>query len=86
MSTYRKQTATTLKEPVDQHDQEIAAIRKLIVMGMKMLNRNQELIKDNTKQIRALIAAQKRTDAALRSYIERTGVANGHEKRKLDLQ
>jgi hypothetical protein len=76
----------TLKERVDQHDREIAAIRKLIVIGMKMLNRNQEQINDNAKQIRALIVAQRRTDAALRNYIERTGTVNGHGKRKLDLQ
>jgi predicted nucleic acid-binding Zn-ribbon protein len=48
----------TLKQRADQHDREIAAIRKLILTGMKMLNRNQT-------QINQLSAAQKTTEQNL---------------------
>jgi len=77
----------TLKQRVDQHDREIAAIRKLMLTGMKMLNRNQE-------QIHQLVAEGKRTDQRLRQLEEsvkqfvdsmRRG-GNGHTKRKVDLQ
>ena len=70
----------TLKQRVDQHDREIAAIRKLILTGMKMIN--------------SLAASQKRTEAnldrleakveALVDSLRRGG--NGHTKRKVDLQ
>jgi len=50
----------TLKERADLHDREIAAIRKLIITGMKMINRNQE-------QIGELVAEGRRTDQRLRS-------------------
>lgn len=51
-----------------KHDREIAAIRKLIFTGMKMLN--------------ALTASQRETDRQLQSFIRsmRRG-ANGHSKR-----
>ena len=67
----------TPKERVDQHDREIAAIRKLILTGMKMLNRNQE-------QINELRALQKVTELKLQAFIDsihRGG--NGHTKRSL---
>lgn len=74
----------TLKERADLHDREIAAIRKLILTGMKMINRNQE-------QINELVAEGKRTDQRLRSLeasvqqfvdgLRRGG--NGHSKRPL---
>ena len=77
----------TLKERVDQHDREIdlhrrevAAIRKLILTGMKMIN--------------AIAAAQKRNEAAmdrleanLQTLVRTLGRGgNGHAKRKVDLQ
>lgn len=51
-----------------KHDREIAAIRKLIFTGMKMLN--------------ALTASQRETDRQLQSFIRsmQRG-ANGHSKR-----
>jgi hypothetical protein len=77
----------TLKERVDQHEREIdthrreiGAIRKLILMGMKMIN--------------SVAAAQKRNEAVLKrleANIEslansfRRGT-NGHTKRRLVLQ
>ena len=36
--------------------------------------------------IRELAAAQKRTEAALRTYLESRRATNGHTKRKIDLQ
>lgn len=62
-------------EQLSKHDREIAAIRKLILQGMKMLVENQRLVKD-------VAAAQKRTEATLDRFIrslERGGM-NGHHK------
>jgi hypothetical protein len=42
----------TTEEHLSKHDREIAAIRKLILTGMQMLNSNQ-------RQISELIAAQR---------------------------
>jgi hypothetical protein len=44
----------TLKQRIDLHDREIAAIRKLILTGMKMLNRNQEQINQTEKELKLL--------------------------------
>jgi hypothetical protein len=76
----------TAKEHLSKHDREIAAIRKLILVGMKMINRNQEQINRNQQQIGQLIAAQKRTEAALEAFIESRQASNGHSRRKIDLQ
>lgn len=74
----------TLKERADLHDREIAAIRKLILTGMKMINRNQE-------QIDELRALQKVTEqglqdlrASVKEFVDsmRRG-GNGHSKRPL---
>ena len=74
----------TLKERVDRHDREIAAIRKLMLTGMKMLNRNQEQINRNQEQINELRAIQKVTEQKLQAFIDsmRRG-GNGHTKRTL---
>lgn len=65
----------TFKQRIDQHDREIAAIRKLIHSGMKMLVQSQA-------EIRELRASQRETDRQLRAFIRslpRGG--NGHTKR-----
>lgn len=96
----RTRKPVTTREHLAKHDRQIAAIQKLMLTGMKMLNRNQEMarrieeqqrrtdeqLNKLSKEVRELTAAQKRTDAALRDFIERTGVRNGHAKRKVDLQ
>ena len=76
-----------------RHDREIDGIRKLITIGMKMLNRNQEQIKQIGREVTALAVAQRRTEAALqrteaalRGLIESRRGSNGHSKRKIDLQ
>jgi len=66
----------TLKERVDEHDREIAAIRKLLLTGMKMLVRLEQSQK-------RLEAAQKETDRMLKELIRslgRNGGGNGHRK------
>jgi hypothetical protein len=70
----------TLKERVDRHDREIAAIRKLILTGMKLL------VKLEKEHI-ALAAAQRETDRELRAFIRslRSGT-NGRGNRRTDVQ
>jgi Xaa-Pro aminopeptidase len=62
----------TLKARVDKHDREIAAIRKLIHTGMKMLVKLEE-------EVRELAASQRETDRQLQAFIRslRRG-SNGH--------
>ena len=74
-----------LEARVTQHDREIAAIRKLILQGMKMLV-------ENGAQIKAMAAAQRATDKRLDALsitvdrfvrsLERGG-SNGHSKTKI---
>jgi hypothetical protein len=73
--------ATKLEKRVDQHDREIAAIRKVLWQGVKVLAQNQT-------QIKALTAAQRRTEETLNRFIRslERGERNGHGKTKLDLQ
>jgi hypothetical protein len=74
----------TTKEHLSKHDREIAAIRKLILLGMKLINLQQQESLKFRKDLRELQQAQKRTDSALRNFIESR--TNGHTRRKVDLQ
>ncbi len=67
-----------LEARVTQHDREIAAIRKLILQGMKMLV-------ENGAQIKALAAAQRATDKNLDRFIRslERGGSNGHSKTRI---
>ena len=68
----------SLKERVDEHDREIAAIRKLLLAGMKMLVR----LELSQKRLEA---AQKETDRMLKELIRslgRNGGGNGHRRTK----
>lgn len=84
----------TLKQRVDQHDREIAAIRKLVVTGMKMLSRmNDHLdrVDDRLDRVAAsqekLTASQLETDRMLKDLIRSLkGGGNGHAKRKIGIQ
>ena len=67
----------TLKEHVELHDREIAAIRKLILTGMRMLNRNQTQIND----LREMQKATEEKLQALMDSLRRGG--NGHSRRPL---
>ena len=75
------------EKQLDKHDRQIAAILALVKQGMRMLVENRNLMVETRKDIRALAAAQKRTDEELREFIAslRRG-GNGHRKQKLDLQ
>jgi len=68
----------TLKQRVDEHDREIAAIRKLLLQGAKMLVKIQEAQK-------RLEASQEKTDALLQTFLKsmQRGNENGHSKRKI---
>ena len=64
----------TVKQRIDLHDREIAAIRKLILTGMKMLNRNQEQINKNEEQLNRLASEVRALVASMRKS------SNGHFK------
>ena len=69
----------TLKQRVDQHDKQIAAIRNLVHEGMR-------LVIENRKDMRALAAAQKRTEQSLKALIDMMrGGGNGHTRRRVDI-
>ena len=68
----------SLKERVDKHDREIAAIRKLIQTGMKMM------VKFDQNMLR-LEASQRETDRQLQAFIRslRRGDGNGRVKHRV---
>jgi hypothetical protein len=59
----------TFQQRVDQHDREIAAIRKLIRTGTKMLVIAEEEHAAFRKELRELRASQRETDRQLRAFI-----------------
>jgi hypothetical protein len=63
-----------LETRVTEHDRQIAAIRKLILTGMKMLNETQT-------QVKALTASQRETDRILQGLIRslKGSGHNGHQ-------
>ena len=72
----------TLTERVNQHDREIAAIRKLVLTGMKMLVRlekNQERLERAHERLEK---AQERTEQTLERFIRslERGGGNGRVK------
>ena len=77
----------TLKERVDRHDREIAAIRKLIHAGMKMFVRLEQEHIAFRKEFRELQAQQRETSRELQAFIRslRRG-GNGHTRGRADLQ
>ena len=63
-----------LEARVTEHDRQIAAIRKLILAGMKMITASQA-------EIKALAASQKETDRMLKRLIESLERGrNGHKR------
>ncbi|HEX4595486.1 MAG TPA: hypothetical protein VH157_14480 [Bryobacteraceae bacterium] len=62
-----------LETRVTEHDRQIAAIRKLILTGMKMLVETQT-------QVKALAGSQRETDKMLQGLIRslKGGSHNGH--------
>jgi signal transduction histidine kinase len=59
----------TLKERVDRHDREIAAIRKLILTGMKLFVKLEREHIAFRNEMRELAAAQRETAQELRAFI-----------------
>jgi hypothetical protein len=66
--------ATRLEARVSEHDRQIAAIRKLILTGMKMLNQLAVEQRETARQ-------QRETDRQLQAFIRslRRG-SNGHQR------
>ena len=81
----------TAKEHLTKHDREIAAIRKLLFTGMKMLNGVIESQRESKAELRELRASQRETDRRQRETdrqlqilvrsLQRGG--NGHGKRPI---
>jgi len=75
----------TVTERLDKHDKQIASIRDLVKEGVKMVVETRRLALETRRDLRELAAAQKRTDASLRAFIDSMrGGGNGHTKRRLD--
>lgn len=72
----------TLSERVSQHDREIAAIRKLVLTGMKILVRLEKSQERLERAQERLEKAQERTEQTLERFIRslERGSANGHKK------
>jgi len=71
----------TQKQRIDQHDREIAAIRKLVLTGMRMLVQLETSQKKTDAQLKLLQASQQKTDELLQSFIRSLkGGGNGHSK------
>ena len=65
----RQGTASKVEARVNEHDRQIAAIRKLILTGMKMISEARTMAKENRAEIKALIASQRETDRMLQRFI-----------------
>jgi hypothetical protein len=75
----------TLKERVDKHDRQITAINTLLKQGIRLLYQfqaeNRQGAMEMRKELKALAAAQRRTEKTLDAFIGsmRRG-SNGHGK------
>jgi len=78
----------TTKERLDKHERQIAIHDRQITAIRDLVREGIRLMVEFRKDMRALAAAQKRTDASLKAYLEslKRGGTNGHTKRKLDLE
>ena len=76
----------TLKERVDRHDREIAAIRKLLQIGMRMQVKNEEAIRKLAQAQRETDRLLKETDRQLNKLIRslEAGSGNGHESTRVE--
>jgi hypothetical protein len=71
----------TTKQHLDRHDQQIAAIRDLVREGMRMVVETRRLTVETRKDLRALAAAQCKTEQNLQTLIAAIGRStNGHAK------
>jgi len=88
----------TTKEHLRKHDEEIAAIRKLIRDGMRLVSEyhqetrgfreeTRRYVRETRKEMKELREAQRRTEASLKAFIDQMrggGGGNGHAKGKID--
>lgn len=82
----------TVTERLDKHDKQIASIRDLVKVGIKMVVETRRLALETRRDLRKLAAmqlateaAQKRTEESLRALIDSLhGGGNGHTKRRVD--
>jgi signal transduction histidine kinase len=75
----RIEVPSKLEARVSKHDREIAAIRKLIVTGMKMSAETQAMQRETQRELKALAASQRETDRELKALIRSLrGGTNGH--------
>ena len=72
----------TLTERVSQHDREIAAIRKLVLTGMKMLVDVQRAQKRTEQGLQRLEEGLQRLEQTVERFIRSLegGSGNGHNK------
>ncbi len=82
--------AVTVNQRLDQHDKQIAAIRKIIHEGMRLVlesrRESSQFAAQFRKELRELKAAQKKTDETLQEFIKSIrGSGNGDGKRRIDL-
>jgi hypothetical protein len=72
---------TKVEARVSEHDRQIAAIRKLILQGMKMINSLAASQHELAASQRELAASQRKTDAQLQAFIQSLQRGrNGHAK------
>ena len=73
----------TTKEHLKLHDKQIASMRALMREGIEMVKEIRSLTLETRKDLRAVAAAQKKTEASLGALIDNLrGGANGHAKGK----
>ena len=65
----------TAKEDLSLHDRQIATIRSLIQEGMR-------LVIETRKDMRTILAMQKRNEEAIKQMIDSRRATNGHTKGK----
>jgi septal ring factor EnvC (AmiA/AmiB activator) len=76
----------TFKERIDQHDREIAAIRKLVRTGMKMLVNIEDKMRDLAAAQKEAARQLKETDRQLNRFIRflERGNGNGHKPSRVE--
>jgi Spy/CpxP family protein refolding chaperone len=75
----------TVTQRLDQHDEQIAAIRDLVKEGIRMVLETRRVALETRKDLRELATAQKRTDASLHALIESLrGGGNVHTERRVN--
>ena len=73
-----------LEARVAEHDRQIAAIRKLILQGMKMINALTEAQRKTAEAQRKTDAQLRRTDARFEAFIRSLQQGpNGHNKGRM---